>query len=74
LQKRIDLELERRYPGIYIPQYSLVTFHRVPYADAQRLGAIHEQILQELSATSSRFEDVDWATADRLITEQLRTV
>jgi kynurenine 3-monooxygenase len=74
LQKRIDLELERRYPGIYIPQYSLVTFHRVPYADAQRLGAIHEQILQELSATISRFEDVDWTTADRLITEQLRTV
>jgi kynurenine 3-monooxygenase len=74
LQKRIDLELERRYPGLYIPQYSLVTFHRVPYAEAQRLGAIQEQILQQLTATIHRFEDVDWATADRLITERLRTV
>jgi len=32
LRKALELELEQRHPGVFIPRYSLVMFHRIPYA------------------------------------------
>jgi kynurenine 3-monooxygenase len=73
LQKSLELELERRYPGVFVPQYAMVTFHRVPYAVARRRGERQEQILHELCAPIDRLDDVDWHKAERLITQHLRT-
>ena len=72
LQKRLELELERRYPGIFVPRYSMVTFHRIPYAEARRKGDVQEQILQELCAPIDRLDDLDWDYAERLIMQHLR--
>jgi kynurenine 3-monooxygenase len=71
LQKRLELELERKYPEIFIPQYAMVTFRRIPYAVAMRKGQVQEQILHELCAPIERLEDVDWDQADRLIRQRL---
>ena len=71
LQKQIELELEKRYPETFIPQYALVTFHRTPYAVARDQGARQERILQELSASIDTIDALDWDTADRLITSEL---
>jgi kynurenine 3-monooxygenase len=51
LQQSLALELERRYPRRFIPRYSMVMFHaEIPYAEAQRRGALQEGILNELLA------------------------
>jgi kynurenine 3-monooxygenase len=71
LQKQIELALEKRYPEVYIPQYSLVTFHRIPYAIARDKARVQERILQELSASIDSLDAVDWAKAERLITQAL---
>ena len=71
LQKQIEQELERRYPEVYIPQYSLVTFHRIPYAVARDKAQAQERILQDLSAAIDSFDAVDWDKAERLITQDL---
>jgi kynurenine 3-monooxygenase len=71
LQKQLEIELEQRYPERFIPQYAMVTFHRIPYAVAQRKGRIQEAILQELCASLTSLADVDWEQADALITRQL---
>lgn len=71
LQKQLELELERKYPGIFMPQYSMVTFHRIPYAVAQQRGSIQEKILRELCAPIASIDDLDWEKTDRLITQQL---
>ena len=48
-QKRWRWQLERRHPRRFIPRYSMVMFHpEIPYAEAQRRGALQEQILDEL--------------------------
>ena len=67
----LGLALERRYPDLYIPRYSLVSFHRVPYAEAKRQGKIQTEILEELCTSISSVNEVDWNTADRLIKERL---
>ncbi len=48
-QKAISLLLERRHPRRFIPRYSMVSFHpEIPYAEAQRRGAVQSQILDAL--------------------------
>ena len=48
LKKDLSFRLEERHPGRFIPRYSMVMFHTIPYAEAKRRGAIQEQILDEL--------------------------
>src|SRR5579871_5878926 len=40
LRKKMEFALEAKYPGRFVPKYSMVTFHRVPYATAQRRGQL----------------------------------
>jgi kynurenine 3-monooxygenase len=73
-QIRHDLgfELERRFPGRFIPRYSMVMFHpEIPYAEAERRGAIQREILDDLARGAKSLDDVDFAAAERLIRAQL---
>ncbi|HTR03923.1 MAG TPA: NAD(P)/FAD-dependent oxidoreductase [Thermoanaerobaculia bacterium] len=71
LKKDLAFRLEERHPGRFIPRYSMVMFHTIPYADAQRRGAIQEAILDELTSTATSVDRVDFDRADRLIAERL---
>ena len=67
LRKAIEQELAKRFPETFIPQYSLVTFGRTPYAEARTRGRKQERILHELSAGVDSVEHVDWENAARLL-------
>lgn len=71
LQKQIEQELAKRFPEQYTPQYSLVTFQRIPYAQAREQAHIHERILQQLSAHIDHLDQVDWHQAERFIQREL---
>ncbi len=73
LKKDLSFRLEERHPGRFIPRYSMVMFHTIPYAEARRRGAIQEDILDELTSRAASLEEVDLARADRLIAERLGT-
>ena len=73
LKKDLAFRLEERHPGRFIPRYSMVMFHTLPYAEAQRRGAIQEKILDELTSHAAGLDEVDLARADRLIAERLGT-
>ena len=73
LKKDLSFRLEERHPGRFIPRYSMVMFHTIPYAEAKRRGAIQEEILEELTSSAASLDDVDLARADRLIAERLGT-
>lgn len=72
-RKKVELALEERYPDLFVPRYSMVTFHRVPYAVAMERGCIQDRILAELCDSRERMEDedLDWALAERLIRKNL---
>jgi kynurenine 3-monooxygenase len=44
-KKKIDHLLEAALPGVYLPLYTLVTFTRVPYAQAARRARLQDRIL-----------------------------
>ncbi|HVW71411.1 MAG TPA: FAD-dependent monooxygenase, partial [Steroidobacteraceae bacterium] len=71
-RKEIAMDLERRYPDRFIPRYSMVMFHpEIPYAEAQRRGAVQAGILVELDTHRTATGAVDQALAGRLISSRL---
>jgi kynurenine 3-monooxygenase len=74
LKKDLSFRLEERHPGRFIPRYSMVMFHTIPYAEAKRRGAIQEEILDELTNRATSLDEVDLARADRLVVERLGTL
>jgi len=51
VRKQLALDLERRFPGRFIPRYSMVMFHaEIPYAEARRRGALQDGMLDALLA------------------------
>ncbi len=70
LKKKVGFELEKRFPGRFIPRYSMVTFHpEIPYAEALRLGRIHERLLDQLTANINDPAQVDWDRAGQMLKE-----
>jgi kynurenine 3-monooxygenase len=71
LKKALGFELERRFPDLFVPRYSMVMFHRVPYAEAQRQGTVQQQILADLVDGKSELDQVDFEHAAQLVRERL---
>ena len=75
LQKQLSLELERRRPDRFIPRYSMVMFHsEIPYAEAERRGAIQAELLDVATRSCSRLEDVDLVALETAIDQRLTPI
>jgi len=73
-RKALAMALERRFPDRFIPRYSMVMFHpEIPYAEAQRRGALQEELLRELDRDGSEAA-ADSARAAQLVRERLATL
>ena len=71
LKNRLEWELERRFPQRFVPRYSLVMFHRLPYSEAHQRGVVQDEIMETLLDDAERVEDVDFDRAQALIQERL---
>ncbi len=72
LKKSVGFALEARHPRRFIPRYSMVMFHaEIPYSEARRRGAVQAEILDALTREVDTAEQVDYALADRMVTERL---
>ncbi len=72
LKKQVGFELERRMPDQYIPRYSMVMFHRMPYSEALRKGEIQKQVLDEITRSIDSPDDIDWDAAIAIVKRHLR--
>ncbi|MGH8283772.1 MAG: FAD-dependent oxidoreductase [Gammaproteobacteria bacterium] len=71
LQKKLGFLLEGRHPGVFVPRYSMVMFHHLPYSEARRRGAIQQAILNELTRDAHSVEQINLKQADTLIAQKL---
>lgn len=72
LQSDLALELERRFPERFVHRYRMVMFHpEIEYAEARRLGAIQQRILERLTEGAQRLDEVDFGVARILIEAEL---
>jgi kynurenine 3-monooxygenase len=70
-RKKVELALQAKYPRLFVPKYSMVTFHRIPYATALKRGQVQDRMLTELCDGINRIDELDWSKADRLIHSEL---
>ena len=74
LRKELEHELERRHPRRYVARYSLVMFHRLPYAEVYQRGLKQAAILDELLVNVRDLEGVDFEEAACQIDGQLSRI
>ncbi len=68
LRTEVAFELEHRFPGRFIPRYSMVMFHpEISYAEAQQRGAAQDDLLGKLIGDARTLDDVDFEVARGLI-------
>jgi len=71
-RKAIAMELERHFPDRFIPRYSMVMFHpEIPYAEAQRRGAVQAEILAELDSNRDASGGINPRLAEKLVEQRL---
>jgi kynurenine 3-monooxygenase len=59
LRRAVSFELERRFPGRFIPRYSMVMFHHdIPYRVAFERGRVQAAIIEELVAGVLSVEEI----------------
>ena len=67
--RQLELQLERRFPGHFIPRYAMVMFHaEIPYSVAQRRARIQQGILEALTDQGAA---ADSSLATSLVGERL---
>jgi len=71
MRNAIEHQLERRHASRFVPRYSMVMFHTLPYHEAYRRGAIQADILGQLSAGVDSIDSVDWSLAEHLVQQNL---
>ena len=71
LRKQLEFELERRQPERFIPRYSMVMFHHLPYAEAKARGAVQAELMAEVMRGADAFGAVDLDRAEAMVVERL---
>ncbi|TYT23728.1 FAD-dependent monooxygenase [Luteimonas viscosa] len=71
LQRALELLLQERHPGRFVPHYAMVSFMRIPYATALARGEVQRDILQRATDGIETLDAVDWAALDAEIAARL---
>ena len=71
LQRQLELALQERHPGRFVPHYAMVTFMRIPYATALQRSEVQRGILVEATRGLASLEGVDWGAVDAAVAAKL---
>ncbi|VXB67047.1 Kynurenine 3-monooxygenase [Luteimonas sp. 9C] len=64
LQRALELALQDRHPGRFVPHYAMVTFMRIPYSLAMSRTDLQRGILERATAGHASLATLDWAAID----------
>ena len=64
LQRQLELALQERHPGRFVPHYAMVSFMRIPYSVALHRSEVQRGILENATRGLDSLDAVDWAAVD----------
>ncbi|MCX7545412.1 FAD-dependent oxidoreductase [Marinicella gelatinilytica] len=73
-KKQVAFALEQRWPHYFIPRYSMVMFHRIPYAEAYARGRVQARLLDRLCHDIDTVDALDFERVERLIKGSLSPI
>lgn len=59
LKRQLEHVLEERYPGRFVSKYAMVSFHRVPYAEALERGRVQDRVLMDVCSRANALSEID---------------
>ena len=71
LQRELELALQDRHPGRFVPHYAMVTFMRIPYSLAMTRTDIQRGILERATAGDASLSTLNWDAIDAEVLELL---
>src|SRR5690606_1288745 len=71
LQRQLELALQERHPGRFVPHYAMVSFMRIPYSQALRRSEVQRTILEDATRGLDSLEGVDWNAVDAAVLAKL---
>jgi kynurenine 3-monooxygenase len=71
LQRELELALQERHPGRFVPHYAMVTFMLIPYALALQRSEIQRDILSDATRGLGSLAQLDWAAVDAAVLARL---
>ncbi len=74
LQRQLEQQLQTRWPTVFVPHYTMVTFLRTPYAVALARSEIQREILIEATRGRRDLDGLDWAALERVVHERFGAV
>ena len=74
LKKELGFELERRFPDRFVPRYSMVMFHRIPYDVVFDRGLLQEKLLTESVHNADALADIDLEAVGKLVEARLSPI
>ena len=72
LQRQLELALQQRHPGRFVPHYTMVTFMLIPYAIAFERSEIQREILIGATQGKASLETIDWQGVDAQVMSRLQ--
>ena len=71
LKKELSFKFEELFPDYFVPRYSMVMFHKIPYSLAKQRGEIQNKILEDCLHNKKNIDEVDLVQAKTLICKNL---
>ncbi len=62
-RRKLELKFEEYFPEKFIPRYSMVSFHRLPYAEVYQRGEKQFRLLDKIIKNLKSIEEIDKTTA-----------
>ena len=64
LQRELELALQQRHPGRFVPHYTMVSFMRIPYSMARHRSELQRDLLVRHTQGRTTLEGLDWTEVD----------
>ena len=66
-RREMELKLERMFPGQFIPRYSMVSFHQIPYAEVYQRGERQFNIIGDVLKADPSGQSIDIAMVEKML-------
>jgi kynurenine 3-monooxygenase len=71
LQRDLELALQQRHPGHFVPHYAMVSFMRIPYSVALHRSEVQRAILEGATRGVASLDEIDWDAVDAEVLSRL---
>jgi len=66
-RRNVELKLERMFPGQFIPRYSMVSFHQIPYAEVYQRGGKQFKIIGDVLKADPSGQLIDKDMVEKML-------